>query len=190
MNDINSEIKRAIETLSKGGVILYPTDTIWGIGCDATNEKAVEKIYKIKGRAASKSMIILLDDFHKLKKFTEDIPQYALKFIENSTKPLTIIYPKAKGIASNLIAKDGSIGIRIPKNEFCKKLVKEFGKPIVSTSANLCGGITPRCFKEINKKIISEADYVVNMYHDRIASSKPSTIMKFESNDEFKLLRK
>ncbi|MFA6924541.1 MAG: L-threonylcarbamoyladenylate synthase [Bacteroidales bacterium] len=190
MNDINTEIKKTLEILSKGGIILYPTDTIWGIGCDATNEKLVEKIHKIKGRTAFKSMIILLDDFHKLKKYTEDIPKYALNFIENSSKPITIIYPNAKGVAKNLLAEDGSIGIRIPKSEFCKKLVRDFGKPIVSTSANYAGGPNPRCFKEINKLIVNNVDYVISLFHDRVGSNKPSTIMKFGSNDEFKLLRK
>ena len=147
---MQQEINKAIDILRKGGVILYPTDTIWGIGCDATNSEAVEKIYKIKQRAESKAMLVLINDSSELDKYVESVPDIAYELIDVTVKPLTIIYDDAIGLASNLIASDGSVGIRVTKEEFSNQLCKRLKKPIVSTSANISGEKTPATFREID----------------------------------------
>jgi len=190
MNDlILPEIKKCLDVLNRGGLILYPTDTIWGIGCDATNEKAVAEIYKLKKRDDSKSMIILLDNEAKLQSYVIQVPDVAWDLIECADKPLTIIYDGAKNLSSNVIAPDGSIGIRITKNEFCRQLIQRFRKPIVSTSANISGNTPPSSFPEIDQAIIDGVDYVVNLYQGEISSSA-STIIKLGVGGEIKILRK
>ncbi|CAM1366207.1 Threonylcarbamoyl-AMP synthase [Tenacibaculum litoreum] len=174
--------KESIKALLKGQTILYPTDTVWGLGCDATNEEAVKKIYKIKNREESKSLIILVDSIEMLQNHVGDIPEKALEILETSIKPTTIIYNNPKGLASNTIAPDNTIAIRIPKNEFCTQLIKEFGKPIVSTSANVSGEPTPKSFSEISKAILKNVDYVVDLHQEKI-SEKSSTILKIEGDD-------
>ena len=159
---MQQEINKAIDILRKGGVILYPTDTIWGIGCDATNSEAVEKIYKIKQRAESKAMLVLINDSSELDKYVESVPDIAYELIDVTVKPLTIIYDDAIGLASNLIASDGSVGIRVTKEEFSNQLCKRLKKPIVSTSANISGEKTPATFREIDNAILDSVDYVVN----------------------------
>ena len=187
---MNVDIKEALEVVKNGGVILYPTDTIWGLGCDATNEKAVEKIYKIKNRADQKSMLVLLDTPGKISSYINEMPEIAWDLIEFSDKPLTIIYPDAKNLAKNLIAPDGSIGIRISNDPFCQKLIQRFKKPIVSTSANLSGEQSPKNFSEISEDIINAVDYVIKWRQDDLSQTNPSSIIKLGANGEIQILRK
>jgi len=186
---MNSDLKKACEVLRKGGVILYPTDTIWGIGCDATNEAAVKRVYEIKRRSDSKSMLTLLDSPTRLDFYVENLPDIAFDLIECADKPLTIIYSGAKNLAANLIAPDGTVGIRITKEAFSQALCKQFGKPVVSTSANFSGEPAPANFSEINPEIFRLIDYVVNYRSDEIQKSKPSSIISLGKNGEIKIIR-
>jgi len=172
-------MKEVISCLKQEKTILYPTDTVWGLGCDATNEEAVKKIYQLKNREESKSLIILVDSIEMLKKYVGNIPKKALEILKTSKKPTTIIYNGPKGLAPNTIASDNTIAIRIPQDEFCIQLIKEFGKPIVSTSANVSGEPTPKSFSEISQAILKSVDYVVNLHQDKVAE-KSSTILKIE----------
>jgi L-threonylcarbamoyladenylate synthase len=187
--EIKNEIKNCLEVLKKDGTILYPTDTIWGIGCDATSQKAVEKIYYLKKRVESKSLIILLADIKEITNYVETFPGIARDLMKKVDRPLTIIYPNAKNLAKNVIAEDNSIAIRIVKNEFCKNLIRTFGKPIISSSANISGEQTPMIFKCISKEIIDHVDYVVNLYQDVLREVKPSRIIKLKANGEFQIIR-
>ncbi|MDE1206809.1 L-threonylcarbamoyladenylate synthase [Tenacibaculum larymnensis] len=171
-----------IDALKTAKTILYPTDTVWGLGCDATNEEAVKKIYKLKNREESKSLIILVDSIKMLLNYVESIPEKALQILKESKKPTTIIYNNPKGLAPNTIASDNTIAIRIPQDEFCIQLIKEFGNPIVSTSANVSGEPTPKSFSEISEAILKNVDYVVNLHQDKVAE-KSSTILKIEDDD-------
>ncbi|NWJ51475.1 MAG: threonylcarbamoyl-AMP synthase [Bacteroidetes bacterium] len=183
------ELANALETLRSGGTLLYPTDTIWGLGCDATNPKAVEKIFRLKNREESKSLIVLLDDETNLHNYVDNLPEITFDLLENLDKPTTIIYSNAKNLAWNVIANDGTVGIRVTRDPFCKDLVKRFGKPIVSTSANISGDPSPVVFREISKQLISQVSYTVDLYHDQINSAKPSTIIRLMENGEFIILR-
>lgn len=183
------ELANALETLKSGGTLLYPTDTIWGLGCDATNPKAVEKIFKLKNREESKSLIVLLDDEANLHKYVDNLPEITFDLLRNLDKPTTIIYSNAKNLAWNTVANDGTIGIRVTRDPFCRDLVKRFGKPIVSTSANISGDPSPIVFREISKQLITHVDYTVDLYHDQINSSKPSTIIRLFENGEFIIIR-
>jgi L-threonylcarbamoyladenylate synthase len=185
---MNDDISEAVQVLRKGGVILYPTDTIWGLGCDATNENAVKKIFEIKQRTDEKSMLVLLDSSSKLSIYA-DVPEIALDLIEVSDKPLTVVYPGAVNIAGNLIAEDGSVGIRITRDEFCIKLIRALGKPIVSTSANISGRPSPAVFAKIEKEIIQAADYVVKYRQNDNKPGKPSGIIKLGPSGEVKVIR-
>lgn len=187
--NFTSEINKCLTVLINGGVILYPTDTIWGLGCDATNVSAVESIYKIKNRAESKSMIVLLDDESKLIKYIKQVPPMAYDIIEYSQKPLTIIYPGALNVAKNLIAVDGSIAIRIVKDAFCKQLINKLRKPLVSTSANLSGAASPQNFSAISEQIKSQADYIVNLRQQENKISMPSSIISLGIKGEIKIIR-
>lgn len=187
---MQQEINKAIDVLKKGGVILYPTDTIWGIGCDATNPAAVEKIYKIKQRAESKAMLVLINDSSELDKYVETVPDIAYELIDVAVKPLTIIYDEAIGLASNLIASDGSIGIRVTKEEFSHQLCKRFRKPIVSTSANVSGKKSPAIFREIDNAILESVDYVVNYRQNDDCALKSSEIIKLSKSGTIKIIRK
>lgn len=187
---MKQEIRNCIEVLRKGGTILYPTDTIWGIGCDATNPKAVQKIFKIKKRMENKSLIVLLDRKEKLQEYVTSVPEIALDLVDNVKTPLTIIYPNARNLARNIIADDGTIAIRLTHFEFCYKLIRMFGKPIVSTSANISGQPPPLIFKNISKDIINQVDYTVSMGREEIRGTKPSTIIKLTSDGEFEIIRK
>lgn len=184
------EIKKAVDVLYNGGLILYPTDTIWGIGCDATNEKAVERIYQLKQRSDSKSMLVLLDNPTKLQAYVDEIPDIAWDLIELSDKPLTIIYPGAKNLATNLIAADKSIGIRITTEAFSKKLCEVFRKPIVSTSANISGQPSPSTFTEISQEILNGVDYVVNYRQQEHSQATPSSIIKLGKGNVVQVIRK
>jgi L-threonylcarbamoyladenylate synthase len=190
-NKIQEEIANAIDVLRKGGTILYPTDTVWGLGCDATNEEAVSKVFKIKKREEAKSLIILLDEDIKLNKYVRDVPEMAWDLIELSDTPLTIIYSEPYNLAKNVInIEDNTVGIRIVKEEFCRQLIRKFNKPLVSTSANISGGSTPSFFKDISPEIISSVDYVVNLRQQENTSSKPSSIIKIGKRGEVQVIRK
>jgi len=187
---MESEIRNCLDILHHGGIILYPTDTIWGIGCDATNASAVNKIYLIKKRIERKSLIILLDEAEKLRDYVTAVPDIAWDLLKGVDTPLTIIYPGAKNLASNVVAGDNSIAIRVIRHEFCQRLIHDFGKPIVSTSANISGSNPPMVFKSISPEIISQVDYVVNFDHDKLQEVKPSRIIKLNENGEFRIIRK
>jgi L-threonylcarbamoyladenylate synthase len=183
------DIKLALEVLQNGGVILYPTDTIWGIGCDATNIEAVKRVYELKKRTDSKAMLVLLDNENKLQQYVTDVPEVAWELIDVSDKLLTIIYTGAKNLANNLIAEDGSVGIRIVKDEFCEKLISRFRKPLVSTSANISGQTTPSLFSEISQEIIQKVDYVVKWRQDDRKKSQASSIIKLDVSGKFEVIR-
>jgi len=186
--NFDTDIEKCLEVLNNGGVILYPTDTVWGLGCDATNPAAVEKIYSIKKRPDEKALIVLVADESDILKYVA-APDLALfDHLQNVKKPTTVIYQGALGFADNLVAKDGSIAIRICGDKFCKHLIKRFRKPIVSTSANISGELTPSNFQEIDKKIADAADYVVLYRQDDQSKAQPSSLIKWE-NGKISVLR-
>ena len=186
---LKEEVFKATEILKQGGVILYPTDTIWGLGCDATNEKAVKRIYEIKQREDNKSMLVLLDDAGKIASYA-DVPDIALQLIEVSDKPMTIIYPNARNLASNLInAADQTIGIRITEEEFSKSLIFRFRKPIVSTSANISGQPSPGCYAEISDEVKNAVDYIVDFRREEPAGATPSSIIKLGNGGQITIIR-
>lgn len=184
------DLNKALETLKNGGLILYPTDTIWGIGCDATNPEAVGKIYQLKGRDKTKSLIILLHNENQLASYVNDIPDVAYQLIEYTDKPLTIVYSNAKNLAPNAIAADGSIGIRVVKHAFCEQLLQRFRKPIISTSANISGEPSAKDFDEISPEIKNGVDYIVAYDRDVKTDGRSSTIMKLDSSGKFEFIRK
>jgi L-threonylcarbamoyladenylate synthase len=186
----DGEINNVIKILREGGIILYPTDTIWGLGCDATNDEAVKKIFRIKSRADSKSLLILVDSDTMISRYVKEFPEIAYELIEVSDKPLTIIYPGAKNLALSIPAEDGSVGIRICKDLFCHELIRRFRKPIVSTSANISGEPSPSLFREINKKIYKAVDYVVDYKREDRQKNLPSPVIKIEVNGTIKIIRK
>lgn len=187
---MQNDISKALDVLNKGGLILYPTDTIWGIGCDATNQEAVANIYSLKKRADSKSMLVLLNNPNRLNQYIDIVPEISWELIEVADKPITIIYPGAKNLAENLIADDGSIGIRIVKDEFCNKLIERFKKPIVSTSANISGKPSPATFQQIESEIKSGVDYIIEYRQEDTSIRPPSSIIKLDSNNRIQILRK
>jgi L-threonylcarbamoyladenylate synthase len=188
MTDLLSEVNQCFEILTHGGLILYPTDTVWGIGCDATNETAVEKIYTLKQRSNTKTMICLVANDFMLEKHVTKVPELAYDIIDLSTKPTTIVYESPKGVAKNLIAEDNTLAIRVAKDQFCQYLIKKFKKPIVSTSANIAGQPTPTCFKEIPDEILKGVDYIVNLDRDKI-NSTPSSIIMLGNDGTVKVIR-
>ena len=190
MNQLQEDIKQSIEVLRAGGVILYPTDTIWGLGCDATNELAVKRIYEIKKRADAKAMLTLIDNPAKLQAYVTEIPDMAWDLIELSEKPLTIIYPEAKNLALNLLAEDKSIGIRVTSEIFSKSLCERFRKPIVSTSANISGEQAPQNFGQISAEIKSAVDYIVSFKQEETTLPKPSSIIKLGAGNLIQIIRK
>ncbi|SDF46332.1 L-threonylcarbamoyladenylate synthase [Cellulophaga baltica] len=185
---MQEEINKCIEILSKGGLILYPTDTVWGIGCDATNEEAVAKIYALKKRANTKTMICLVANDFMLEKHVSAVPEVAYDIIDLATKPTTIVYDAPKGVAKNLVAEDNTLAIRIASDKFCQYLINKFKKPIVSTSANIAGEPTPQTFKEISGAILKGVDYVVNLHQDK-NSETPSSIIKLGNDGVVKIIR-
>ena len=189
-DNFNQEVQRTLEVLRAGGTILYPTDTIWGIGCDATNSRAVEKVYKLKQRVESKSLIILLDDMEKLSQYVEDVPEITFDLLTSIETPLTIIYSNAKNLAKNVMAADKTIAIRIVREAFCRELIKSFNKPIVSTSANISNDPTALTFNKISKEIHDKVDYVVNLYQDKLNQTKASTIIRLFESGEYTVIRK
>ena len=186
---MQEEINKVLTVLENGGIILYPTDTIWGIGCDAKNEAAIHRIYEIKKRIHSKSLIILLDDDRKLNRFVREVPEVVWDILDYATKPTTVIYPEAINLPKNIVAKDGSIAIRITKDDFCRKLIQRFKNPIVSTSANIAGSEAPKDFKDIAPEILKAVDHVVNL--DAFEkNNEPSTIIKIGLKGELNINRK
>lgn len=184
------DINQALETLKNGGLILYPTDTIWGIGCDATNAEAVEKVFALKGRDKNKTMLVLLHNDNQLASYVREIPEVAYELIEATDRPLTIIYSDAKNLAPNAIAEDGSIGIRVVNHPFCQQLLQRFRKPIISTSANISGQPTATNFDEISEEIKNGVDYIVKFDQQNLAKGKPSIIMKLDPSGKFDFIRK
>ena len=190
MNEqMKEDIRKACEVMQKGGVILYPTDTIWGIGCDATNESAVKRVYDIKKRADSKAMLVLVDNAVKVDFYVKDVPEVAWDLIQYATKPLTVIYDDARNLAPNLIGEDGSVGIRVTSEEFSKQLCYRFRKAIVSTSANISGQPSPASFSEIQDEIKQAVDYIVEYRQDEPAGAKPSSILKLGRGGVIKIIR-
>ncbi len=187
---MHEDIKKAVEVLKKGGVILYPTDTIWGIGCDATNPEAVQRIYEIKKRSDTKSMLVLMENPALLDRYVEEVPEVAWDLIELTTTPLTIIYPKAKNLAPNAIATDGTIGIRFTKEEFTQRLIQRFRRPLVSTSANITGEKPPAFFDEISEEIKSQVDHIVEYRQDDVMPATPSSIIKLGNGGQIEIIRK
>jgi L-threonylcarbamoyladenylate synthase len=186
---MDREIERTIEVLRKGGVILYPTDTVWGIGCDATNEEAVAKVYALKRSEDKKSMLVLCRDADMVVRYVDKAPGIAFEVMEMATKPLTLILPGATGLAKNLIPEAKTLGVRVPDHEFCNKLLRKFGRPIVSTSANISGGPTPKSVRDISKEIIEGVDFMVNPRFQGRPTGQPSSIIAFGEGNEFKIIR-
>ena len=179
---MKQEIEKSIEVLEAGKLLLYPTDTVWGLGCDATNEEAVKKVYTLKNRVESKSLVILVESLEMLNEYIQEMPEEALRLLNSLEKATTIIYDHKKGLAKNMIAADNTIAVRIPNHDFCKQLIREFGKPIVSTSANKSGETTPKSFAEITDDIIDGVDYIVNLEREKV-SLKSSTILKLVGDE-------
>ena len=186
---MEKEIKKCAELLEAGKTILYPTDTVWGIGCDATNEAAVHRIFEIKERNESKSMLILLDKADRLPLYVREIPLIAWDLLANTERPTTYIYPTAYNLARNLIPTDGTIAIRIVQDPFCQKLISSLGRPIVSTSANISGTPTPSLYSEISPEIRSRVDYIVPKPFDHSTAIRPSRIIKFIDDYNFTVIR-
>lgn len=183
------DVKLAVQTLRKGGVILYPTDTVWGLGCDATNEEAVDLVYKLKCRAESKSMLVLMADEAMVERYIEDPEEIAFELMQEAVEPVTVIFEKAAGLAPNLVAEDGSVGIRMPRERYCRALLKAFRKPIVSTSANISGEPAAALFSEISQNVIDGADYVAEYRREDTTRHKPSSVIKISKGGVFKIIR-
>ncbi len=198
---MREEIQKALEVLRKGGIILYPTDTVWGIGCDATDPEAVAKIYAIKRREDSKSLVLLASDMDMICRYVKEIPEMAVQLVEVNDKPMTIIYPDAIAgsqsdkasrncLAYNTVAEDGTVGIRVPMMEFCQQLVSRFGRPIVSTSANISGEATPKKFAEISQEIKDAVDHVVDPTLEKGSTGQSSSIIKVGLDYSIEIIRK
>lgn len=186
---MQAEIDKTVKILRDGGVILYPTDTIWGIGCDATNQRAVDRIYKIKKRIEGKSLLILVDTPERIGNYVKEVDPLALELVNSYDKPLTVIFPGAINVAKGVAAEDKSIGIRVVKDEFCRRVVAKLGKAIVSTSANISGNRAPIRFRDISDEIKNNVDYAVNLHRERIGDLKPSRIIRIKSQGDFEIVR-
>ncbi len=187
--NISEEVHNAFEVIKNGGIILYPTDTVWGIGCDATNEDAVKKIYALKQREETKSMIVLLNGERMMYNVFKEIPEVAWQILDLSEKPTTLILDNPRNVAKNIIAEDNTLGVRMVTEPFCFKLMERMKKPLVSTSANISGMFTPKTFKEISPEIIKGVDYVVNLHNEK-EKKNPSTIIKLGLDSQVKVIRK
>ncbi len=185
----DAEIVQCLKTLSAGGLILYPTDTVWGIGCDATNAEAVKRVYQLKRRDDNKALIVLIDSADHLDHYVIDVPMIARELIDVAVKPLTIIYEGAYNLAPNLMGEGESVGIRIPNDEFCHRLCERYGKPIVSTSANMSGQPTATTFAAIDESIVQGVDYAVNYRRDEATPRQPSNIIMLHRDGTFKIIR-
>jgi L-threonylcarbamoyladenylate synthase len=187
---LRDEVAKAFKVVQEGGIILYPTDTIWGIGCDAANTEAVQKIYQLKQRNETKSMIILLDTDNKLASYVQEVPELAYNLIEYAENPLTLVLPGARNISPALIAADGSVGIRVSNHPFCQGLIQRLRRPLVSTSANISGKPSPQYFSQIDQEIIDGVDYVVDVDQHRMEIKTPSTIMRLAPDGRFEFIRR
>jgi L-threonylcarbamoyladenylate synthase len=187
--NFEDDIRNSLKTLRDGGVILYPTDTIWGLGCDATNQAAVEKIFRIKSRCEGRSLIVLVDGDAMLERYVRDIPEIVFELTSVSDTPITIVYPEGKNLAPGVCNEDGSIGIRICSEPFCNELITRFRRPIISTSANISGKPSPSNFGEIEDEIIKSAGYVVTYRQEDYRKNKPSSVIKIDKNGAFKIIR-
>ena len=183
------DIKKCVEIMRKGGIILYPTDTIWGIGCDATNADAVKRVYDLKQRTDSKAMLVLVDNEARLDRYVTDVPEVAYQLVEVADKPLTVIYDGAKNLAPNLVGSDGSIGIRVTREAFSRELCRRFCRPVVSTSANVSGAASARNFDEISDEIKNGVDYIVDFRRNDKTPHKASSIIKLKSDGTVTILR-
>lgn len=188
--NFEEDIRKSLAVLKSGGVILYPTDTIWGLGCDATNPSAVEKVFSIKKRTESKSLIILVNGIDMLERYVKGIPQSAIELISVSDSPLTIIYPEGKNLAAGVCNEDKSVGIRICYEPFCYELISRFRKPVVSTSANISGKTAPAGYSEIENEVISSVDYCVRYKQEDRRKASPSPVISIDKNGVLKILRK
>ena len=184
------EIELALEVLRRGGVILYPTDTVWGLGCDATNVEAVAKIYALKRSENKHSMLVLCKDANMVVRYVDKAPGIAFEVMEMATEPLTLILPGASGVAANLIPEERTLGVRVPDHEFCQRLLHKFGRPIVSTSANISGEATPKHLNDVAKEIIDGVDLVVNPRFQGHPTGKASSIIAFGEGGEVQIIRK
>lgn len=189
-NTYKEDIDKAVSVLKRGGVILYPTDTVWGIGCDATDSRAVRRVYEIKHRADAKALITLVGSIAMLERVVESVPDVGYELLEAAVDPLTIVYDKGVGVAPELLAPDGSIGVRITGEAFSQQLCRAFRRPLVSTSANVSGSPTPVFFNEITQDIINAVDYVCTSRRDDMTQHRPSCVIKLSENGTFKILRK
>ncbi|MDE7496066.1 MAG: threonylcarbamoyl-AMP synthase [Muribaculaceae bacterium] len=186
---MEEDIRNALEVLRKGGIILYPTDTVWGIGCDATNEEAVKRIYELKHRADSKSMIVLVDNEAALERVVEDVPEVAWQLIDVAVDPLTIVFDRGRGLAPSLLASDGSIGVRITHEHFSRELCRRLRRPLVSTSANISGHPTAGCFADISEEILNGVDYICTSRREEGRGVRPSGVIKLSAGGVIKVLR-
>jgi L-threonylcarbamoyladenylate synthase len=189
MVDYEGDIKRCVEVLLQGGVIVYPTDTVWGIGCDATNEAAVERIFELKQRPPQKSMIVLLADARDILQHVAAPPPDIIALVESFETPTTVVYDSALGLADNAVAGDGSIGIRVTTDPFCKALIKRFRKPLISTSANISGAPTAALFTDIDARILAGADYIVHYRQDDATARQASRIVRLDDKGNATVLR-
>ena len=187
---IKDEVAKALKVITEGGIILYPTDTIWGIGCDATNTEAIKRIFKLKQRDEAKSMIVLIDTENKLESYISDVNPLAYDLIAYAENPLTLVMPGAKNLSPAIINKDGSIGIRVVKHPFCEQLIQRLRKPLVSTSANISGKASPQYFAQVSDEIINGVDYVVDLEQQDMEIKNPSTIMRLEPDGKFQFIRR
>jgi L-threonylcarbamoyladenylate synthase len=190
MERFKEDIKKACKVLAEGGLVLYPTDTVWGIGCDATNEDAVRRVYELKKRTDSRAMLVLLDAPEKIERYVSEIPDVARDVVELAVEPLTVIYPGGRNLAPNLLGEDGSIGIRITREAFSRQLCETFRKPVVSTSANISGQPSPLSFRDIPDAVKQGVDYVVTCRRDGETRHKPSGIIRFHADGSVQIIRK
>ena len=186
---MQKNVEQAVEVLRNGGLILYPTDTVWGIGCDATNAEAVAKVYALKQSEEKKSMLVLCASADMIVRYVNKAPGIAFEVMEMATNPLTLILPGAAGVANNLIPEEGTLGVRVPDHDFCQRLLQRFGKPIVSTSANISGQATPKTLAEVSREIIDGVDFVVNPRCEGHPTKKPSAIIAFGEDGQVKIIR-
>ncbi len=188
-SNIVKQVDEAVKVLRAGGIMLYPTDTVWGIGCDAENAEAVKKIYDLKQRSDSKSMLVLVDRVERILSYIHTMPEIAYSLLEVTDTPLTIIYPGARNLAPNLVPTENTIGIRVVNHEFCERVIKKLNRPLVSTSANISGKPAPAYFEEISNEIVKGVDYVVSQEFEGMPTGKPSSIIMLGLNGEVKIIR-
>lgn len=186
---MDKNVQETVCALREGKLILYPTDTVWGIGCDATDERAVQKVFALKNRSEAKSLVLLAADLDMVARYIKVIPQMAIQLVEVNDAPMTIIYPGAMGLAPAAVAQDGTVGIRIPMNDFCLETIRRFGRPVVSTSANISGEPAPACYAEISDAIKSGVDYIVDPSLEKTSTGKASQIIRIGLKGEVEIIR-